>query len=138
QDRLGVRLLMNKSRIGLSDKQVSQILEHCGKWRERYIELIEPPVELGREIDIALMNHPPQIARVTALLDQRRAMMARAETEFVEAWVGLDEIIDSTQYAKLIEIYKEEFQNLPHPVLGTGDREQFSQFEHRIPDAAAG
>jgi hypothetical protein len=136
QADLGVRLLMYKSDVGLSDEQVSQILEHCGKWRKRYIKLIELAIELGREIDIALMNHPPQIERINALLDQRRAMMARAEIEYVEAWVGLDKILSGGQYAKLLEIYKKEFQSLPHPVLGTGDQEQFSKFEHRIPDVA--
>lgn len=137
QADLGVRVLMYKSEIGLSDKQVSQILEHSGKWRRRYIELIEPAVELGRQIDVALMNKPPQAERITALLDQRRAAMARAEVEFVEAWAGLDKVLSNAQYGKLVSIYKREFQNLPHPVLGTGDQEQFSEFEHLVPEAAA-
>jgi hypothetical protein len=136
QADLGVRLLMHRKEVGLSDDQVTQVLDHCGRWRQRYIELVEPATELGREIDLALMNHPPELSRITALLDQRRSIMARAEDEFIEAWVGLDKILDRTQYSRLAEIYRREFQKLPHPVLGTGDHEPFSKIEQRIPQVA--
>lgn len=136
QADLGVRVLMHRKEVGLSDEQVTQVLDYCGRWRQRYIELVEPAAELGREIDLALMNHPPVPSRIAALLDQRRSIMARAEEEFIEAWVGLDKILDRAQYSRLMEVYRREFQRLPHPVLGTGDHEPFSKVEQRIPQVA--
>ncbi|MBV9312848.1 MAG: hypothetical protein JO100_03700 [Pseudonocardia sp.] len=138
QADLGVRLLMHRKEVELSDEQVTHVLDYCGRWRQRYIELVEPAAELGREIDLALMNHPPEPTRITALLDQRRSIMARAEEEFVEAWMGLDKILDRAQYSRLMEIYRREFQRLPHPVLGTGDHEPFSKIEQQIPQVVIG
>jgi hypothetical protein len=127
-----MRLLMHRKEVGLSDEQVTQVLDYCGRWRQRYIELVEPAAELGREIDLALMNHPPVPSRITVLLDQRRSIVARAEEEFIEAWVGLDKILDRAQYSRLMEVYRREFQRLPHPVLGG----LFSDLDRRLIVAA--
>ena len=94
QADLGVRLLMRGKELSLSGEQIGKVLDHCGRWRQRYIELVESAAELGREIDLELMNHVPEATRITPLLEQRRSIMARVEDEFIEAWISLNTILD--------------------------------------------
>ncbi len=115
---LATRAIVNQRDIGLSTEQALDIIDVVQAWRRRYVELVEQIVALGDEADRYLNNFVIDTGAVKALAAQRRELIASLEDEFVDAWVEYQAKLSEEQFDRLIEIYEEEFRNLPHPILG--------------------
>ncbi len=116
---LGTRLMCYHREVGLAPEQLEQVVDIARRWRERYIELVEPIVRLGHEVDAHLLERHVDLGAVNNLAAQRRELIATAEHEFFQAWESLRGVVDDEQYERSIAVYRREFAHVPHPVLGT-------------------
>lgn len=120
---LGTRALVRFRELGLTSTEFEALAVRACRWRDRYIEFAERVVELGNEIDGQLVKRSIDIERVKELARERREVIAKAEDEFIDAWVGMSDELTEEHYERLMTAYRREFERLPHPVLGTSAHE---------------
>lgn len=116
---LGCRVFAHHSEIGLSYEQLTEIGSLAADWRYRHAEMASEMVRLGNDIDRLLNVHNPDVAAVKELAVQRRELIARSEDDFVDIWAQMSAVMDDGQYGRAMQTYRKEFENQPHPVLGT-------------------
>jgi hypothetical protein len=116
---VGTRALCFHRELGLDSGQLLRILDIAREWREQYLEVAERVVQLGLEIDKELLRRPVERARVEDLISRRCELILNLEMAFVETWIALQQVVTDEQEAKLHTIYRREFTDIPHPVLGS-------------------
>lgn len=138
QGEFGVRGLTHGWDLGLSVDQMRRVAAASVEWKKRYIEYAEGILALGDEIDRELCQHSVDLQKVHELAAKRREQMARMESEYLEAWARVNKLFTAEQYDALFEVYRAEFKNLPHPIIGSDARERRSDLlEDRRPDLVA-
>jgi hypothetical protein len=114
----GTRYFAYRDEIGLSSEDLDQIIEIVNSWRTNYIGFAERIADMGEAIDRELLEHHIDVAKTKDLCEQRSQEIRLMESEFVDRWEGLQNVLSSEQFDTLISLYKKEFQRLPHPILG--------------------
>ncbi len=120
---LATRALAYFEELELSTEQIQNILQKVKRWREQYIQFAEQIVHIGQEIDRELLKRHVDLTKVEQLIERRLEVIKAVEREFIRTWIDLRESMDEEQYERLQAVYRREFMNLPHPILGSAAKE---------------
>lgn len=115
---LATRAIVYRRELGLSADQTLGIIDIVEDWRKHYVELMEQIVRLGDEADSVLNNYEIDATRVKELAWERRQIIGQLEDDFVDAWISYQRELTTEQFDRLIDVYEQEFRELPHPILG--------------------